>query len=155
MDGIGPTRGWETYWMEVDVARRRGAPWAARRETNLRHRDAAVGRRVIILRQNLSEKCVEFRRAPRPVVREQKDAAVRLRRIVEEQGLEVNPAVVSGSARHPARQDAVAGEPALPRKRCTSPRTMFGQDTFAQDGVSGVYRRGGFVFRRCRAPPTS
>ena len=29
MDGIGPTRGWETYWMEVDVARRRGAPWAA------------------------------------------------------------------------------------------------------------------------------
>ena len=27
MDGIGPTRGWETYWMEVDVARRRGAPW--------------------------------------------------------------------------------------------------------------------------------
>jgi nitrite reductase/ring-hydroxylating ferredoxin subunit len=29
MDGIGPTRGWETYWMEVDVARRRGAPWTA------------------------------------------------------------------------------------------------------------------------------
>jgi hypothetical protein len=29
MDGIGPTQGWETYWMEVDVARRRGAPWAA------------------------------------------------------------------------------------------------------------------------------
>lgn len=29
MDGIGPTRGWETYWMEVDVKRRRGAPWAA------------------------------------------------------------------------------------------------------------------------------
>ena len=29
MDGIGPTRGWETYWMEVDVRRRRGAPWAA------------------------------------------------------------------------------------------------------------------------------
>jgi hypothetical protein len=28
MDGIGPTRGWETYWMEVDVKRRRGAPWA-------------------------------------------------------------------------------------------------------------------------------
>ena len=27
MDGIGPTAGWETYWMEVDVARRRGAPW--------------------------------------------------------------------------------------------------------------------------------
>jgi len=27
MDGIGPTRGWETYWMEVDVKRRRGAPW--------------------------------------------------------------------------------------------------------------------------------
>jgi hypothetical protein len=31
MDGIGPTKGWETYWMEVDVKRRRGAPWAARR----------------------------------------------------------------------------------------------------------------------------
>ncbi|WP_420135188.1 Rieske 2Fe-2S domain-containing protein [Rhodopseudomonas sp.] len=30
MDGIGPSRGWETYWMEVDVKRRRGAPWAAR-----------------------------------------------------------------------------------------------------------------------------
>jgi len=29
MDGIGPTRGWETFWMEVDVNRRRGAPWAA------------------------------------------------------------------------------------------------------------------------------
>ncbi|WP_257167282.1 aromatic ring-hydroxylating dioxygenase subunit alpha [Bradyrhizobium sp. SRS-191] len=29
MDGIGPTRGWETYWMEVDVRRRRNAPWAA------------------------------------------------------------------------------------------------------------------------------
>ena len=29
MDGIGPSRGWETYWMEVDVERRRGAPWAA------------------------------------------------------------------------------------------------------------------------------
>jgi len=29
MDGIGPTRGWETYWMEVDVRRRRGAPWSA------------------------------------------------------------------------------------------------------------------------------
>lgn len=27
MDGIGPTAGWETYWMEVDVARRRGASW--------------------------------------------------------------------------------------------------------------------------------
>jgi nitrite reductase/ring-hydroxylating ferredoxin subunit len=29
MDGIGPACGWETYWMEVDVKRRRGAPWAA------------------------------------------------------------------------------------------------------------------------------
>lgn len=29
MDGIGPSRGWETYWMEVDVKRRRGAPWMA------------------------------------------------------------------------------------------------------------------------------
>jgi hypothetical protein len=29
MDGIGPTQGWEAYWMEVDVKRRRGAPWAA------------------------------------------------------------------------------------------------------------------------------
>ena len=29
MDGIGPSKGWETYWMEVDVARRRGAPWMA------------------------------------------------------------------------------------------------------------------------------
>ncbi|UTD26856.1 aromatic ring-hydroxylating dioxygenase subunit alpha [Bradyrhizobium sp. WD16] len=29
MDGIGPTRGWEAYWMEVDVNRRRGAPWTA------------------------------------------------------------------------------------------------------------------------------
>ena len=28
MDGIGPTRAWESYWMEVDVRRRRGAPWA-------------------------------------------------------------------------------------------------------------------------------
>jgi nitrite reductase/ring-hydroxylating ferredoxin subunit len=29
MDGIGPTQGWETFWMEVDVKRRRGAPWMA------------------------------------------------------------------------------------------------------------------------------
>jgi phenylpropionate dioxygenase-like ring-hydroxylating dioxygenase large terminal subunit len=29
MDGISPTRAWETYWMEVDVRRRRGAPWTA------------------------------------------------------------------------------------------------------------------------------
>jgi len=29
MDGIGPSRSWETYWMEVDVERRRNAPWAA------------------------------------------------------------------------------------------------------------------------------
>jgi phenylpropionate dioxygenase-like ring-hydroxylating dioxygenase large terminal subunit len=29
MDGIGPTKGWEIYWMEVDVKRRRSAPWAA------------------------------------------------------------------------------------------------------------------------------
>jgi len=29
MDGIGPTAGWETYWMEVDAARRRGASWIA------------------------------------------------------------------------------------------------------------------------------
>lgn len=29
MDGIGPTSGWESYWMEVDVKRRRGAPWSA------------------------------------------------------------------------------------------------------------------------------
>ena len=29
MDGIGPSQGWELYWMEVDVKRRRGAPWAA------------------------------------------------------------------------------------------------------------------------------
>ncbi|MGT2439695.1 hypothetical protein ACU4GH_32460 [Bradyrhizobium betae] len=30
MDGIGPTQGWELYWMEVDVKRRRGAPRAHR-----------------------------------------------------------------------------------------------------------------------------
>jgi phenylpropionate dioxygenase-like ring-hydroxylating dioxygenase large terminal subunit len=29
MDGIGPTQSWESYWMEVDVNRRRAAPWAA------------------------------------------------------------------------------------------------------------------------------
>ena len=29
MDGIGPARGWETFWMEADVKRRRGAPWSA------------------------------------------------------------------------------------------------------------------------------
>ena len=28
MDGIGPTRGWETFWLVVDVKRRRSAPWA-------------------------------------------------------------------------------------------------------------------------------
>ncbi len=29
MDGIGPTQGWEMFWMDVDVTRRRGAPWSA------------------------------------------------------------------------------------------------------------------------------
>jgi hypothetical protein len=29
MDGIGPSRGWEAFWMDVDVKRRRGAPWAS------------------------------------------------------------------------------------------------------------------------------
>jgi phenylpropionate dioxygenase-like ring-hydroxylating dioxygenase large terminal subunit len=28
MDGIGPSTGWEAYWMEVDARRRRNAPWA-------------------------------------------------------------------------------------------------------------------------------
>lgn len=28
MDGIGPSRGWESFWMDVDVKRRQGAPWA-------------------------------------------------------------------------------------------------------------------------------
>ena len=27
MDGIGPSSGWELFWMEVDVKRRRDAPW--------------------------------------------------------------------------------------------------------------------------------
>ena len=43
---------------------------------------------------------------------EQKDAASRLRRIVEEHKLEVDPAVVSRPARHPARQDAGRGRSA-------------------------------------------
>jgi phenylpropionate dioxygenase-like ring-hydroxylating dioxygenase large terminal subunit len=39
-DGVGPTQGWETYWMEVDANRRRDAPWeaampAARREDSV------------------------------------------------------------------------------------------------------------------------
>ena len=29
MDGIGPTRDWETFWMAVDSKRRREAPWRA------------------------------------------------------------------------------------------------------------------------------
>jgi phenylpropionate dioxygenase-like ring-hydroxylating dioxygenase large terminal subunit len=29
MDGVGPTQGWETYWIEVDAKRRRNAPWAS------------------------------------------------------------------------------------------------------------------------------
>jgi hypothetical protein len=45
MDGIGPTRGWETLWMEIDVKRRRGAPWAAPVPTEIadkiRHLSAA------------------------------------------------------------------------------------------------------------------
>jgi hypothetical protein len=30
MDGIGPSRGWEAYWMQVDVERRQNAPWVAK-----------------------------------------------------------------------------------------------------------------------------
>jgi nitrite reductase/ring-hydroxylating ferredoxin subunit len=42
MDGIGPTRGWEAYWMEVDVRRRRGAPWAAPVPTEIAQRIARL-----------------------------------------------------------------------------------------------------------------
>jgi hypothetical protein len=28
-DGIGPTQGWETFWMDIDAQRRRNAPWGA------------------------------------------------------------------------------------------------------------------------------
>jgi phenylpropionate dioxygenase-like ring-hydroxylating dioxygenase large terminal subunit len=28
-DGIGPTQGWETFWMGIDARRRRNAPWRA------------------------------------------------------------------------------------------------------------------------------
>jgi nitrite reductase/ring-hydroxylating ferredoxin subunit len=45
MDGIGPTQGWEMYWMDVDVKRRRGAPWAspvpAEIAAKIRHLSAA------------------------------------------------------------------------------------------------------------------
>src|SRR6202012_3491820 len=47
MDGIGPTQGWEMYWMDVDVKRRRGAPWAspvpAEIAEKVRHLSAAEG----------------------------------------------------------------------------------------------------------------
>jgi hypothetical protein len=40
-----PDRGWETFWMEVDVKRRRGAPWARRCRSEIadkvRHLSAA------------------------------------------------------------------------------------------------------------------
>ena len=45
MDGIGPTLGWEIYWMQVDVNRRRGAPWVSAVPTEIaekvRHLTAA------------------------------------------------------------------------------------------------------------------
>jgi len=42
MDGIGPTQGWEAYWMEVDVKRRRGAPWAAPVPADITHKIARL-----------------------------------------------------------------------------------------------------------------
>src|SRR6266478_1017168 len=69
MDGIGPTRGWETFWMEVDVKRRRGAPWAA---------PVPAGGNALsfVERHGLWSS-------------EQKEVASRLRNIVEQQKLEV------------------------------------------------------------------
>ena len=29
IDGMGPTNGWQAYWKDVDVRRRRGSSWAA------------------------------------------------------------------------------------------------------------------------------
>ena len=44
MDGIGPTRGWENYWMEVDVKRRSRAPWARRCRARSRTRSGICRR---------------------------------------------------------------------------------------------------------------
>ena len=49
MDGIGPTRGWEIYWMEVDVKRRRGAVGRAGAERDRRQDPAFVGGGVMVL----------------------------------------------------------------------------------------------------------
>ena len=131
MDGIGPTQGWEIYWMEVDVKRRRGAPWAAPVPKEIAgQRAPADGGGVTVisgspsppslraqakqsrLRRGRSLDCFAVARmtgcahASRAmhglrsnrvtfVARhalwsdEQKDAAARLRRIVEEKNLEV------------------------------------------------------------------
>ena len=72
MDGIGPTRGWEIYWMEVDVKRRRGAPWAAPVPSEIAGQDpASVGggvmaspslpRTVIAQERSRSNPCQRWR----------------------------------------------------------------------------------------------
>ena len=38
MDGIGPSDNWESYWMEVDVKRRRNASWNAPVPTEIEHK---------------------------------------------------------------------------------------------------------------------
>ena len=73
---------------------------------------------------------------------EQKEAASRLRRIVEEQKLEVDPAVVSRPARHPARQDAGRERSAgLAGERLLHHHHHARQGHLAPHGVSGVHRR--------------
>ena len=73
---------------------------------------------------------------------EQKEAAGRLRKIVEEQKLEVDPAVVSRSARHPARQDAGGERGAgLAGERLLDHHHDARQGHLAPHGVSGVHVR--------------
>ena len=83
MDGIGPTGGWETYWMEVDVKRRRErARWAAPMPADIvrrmvgAHPSMRAAARCAARRHDASVDArhratsrVELRRTSRPVVR--------------------------------------------------------------------------------------
>ena len=78
--------GWETFWMEVDVKRRRSAPWAAPVPADIADTEldaAACGR------FSRRSDALSFVERHGLWSSEQKEAATRLRRIVEEQKLEV------------------------------------------------------------------
>ena len=122
--------------------RRRGAPWVAPVPSEISSHGDRACRPPSDRSSVLGESALSFVERHGLWSAEQKDAAVRLRRIVEEQQARSDPAVVSGPARHPARQDADRGRgAALPGERLHHYDDDVRQGHLASHRVSGVHRR--------------